>query len=251
MEPYLPTPQLVLVGHGPVIEALETLGRAAGYSVVPLHDASAWARLDALGLGRRASVVVATHADSDEDALERVLRSKPATSASSPAGSGPRRSSDASASAAWRPIRLGRLKAPAGAGPRRRHAGGDRHQHPGGDRPAPPRRQDAGGRARGRDCHADGSHRSDLRHDGRDRHRPPSLGGRRARRISAVPAARRRSNRRADLLPRALRSARSSAQTASAATSSRSVARSWMVRASAVSITSRAASGHPAPPAAA
>jgi xanthine dehydrogenase accessory factor len=76
VEPYLPTPQLVLVGHGPVIEALETLGRAAGYSVVPLHDASAWARLDALGLGRRASVVVATHADSDEDALERVLRSE-------------------------------------------------------------------------------------------------------------------------------------------------------------------------------
>ena len=75
VEPYLPTPQLVLVGHGPVIEALETLGRAAGYALVPLPDASAWGRLDALELGRRASVVVATHADSDEDALERVLRS--------------------------------------------------------------------------------------------------------------------------------------------------------------------------------
>src|SRR5258705_118195 len=66
VEPYLPTPQLVLVGHGPVIDALETLGRAAGYSLVPLHDASAWGRLDALALGRRASVVVATHADSDD-----------------------------------------------------------------------------------------------------------------------------------------------------------------------------------------
>lgn len=76
VEPYLPTPQLVLVGHGPVIDALETLGRAAGYSLVPLRDASAWGRLDALDLGRRASVVVATHADSDEDALERVLRSE-------------------------------------------------------------------------------------------------------------------------------------------------------------------------------
>jgi xanthine dehydrogenase accessory factor len=76
VEPYLPTPQLVLVGHGPVIDALETLGRAAGYSVVPLRDASTWGHLDALGLGRRASVVVATHADSDEDALERVLRSE-------------------------------------------------------------------------------------------------------------------------------------------------------------------------------
>ena len=76
VEPYLPTPMLVLVGHGPVIDALETLGRAAGYSLVPLRDASAWARLETLDLGRRASVVVATHADSDEDALTRVLRSE-------------------------------------------------------------------------------------------------------------------------------------------------------------------------------
>jgi xanthine dehydrogenase accessory factor len=73
VEPYLPTPLLVLVGHGPVVETLATLGRAAGYSVVPLDDAGGGG-LDALGLGRRASVVVATHADSDEDALERVLR---------------------------------------------------------------------------------------------------------------------------------------------------------------------------------
>src|SRR5215475_14592138 len=76
VEPYLPTPQLVLVGHGPVIEALQTLGRAAGYALVPLADATAWSRLEGLALGRRASVVVATHADSDEDALERVLRSE-------------------------------------------------------------------------------------------------------------------------------------------------------------------------------
>ena len=73
VEPYLPTPLLVLVGHGPVVETLATLGHAAGYSVVPLDDA-AGAGLDALALGRRASVVVATHADSDEDALECVLR---------------------------------------------------------------------------------------------------------------------------------------------------------------------------------
>jgi xanthine dehydrogenase accessory factor len=65
VEPYLPSPLLVLVGHGPVVETLATLGRAAGYTVVTeLGD-----RL----LGRRASVVVATHADSDEDALARVL----------------------------------------------------------------------------------------------------------------------------------------------------------------------------------
>jgi len=73
VEPYLPTPVLVLLGHGPVVATLATMGRAAGYDVVPLADAAAGARLEALGLGRRASVVVATHADADEDALERVL----------------------------------------------------------------------------------------------------------------------------------------------------------------------------------
>jgi xanthine dehydrogenase accessory factor len=73
VEPYLPTPVLVLLGHGPVVATLATLGRAAGYDVVALADEGAWARLDTLGLGRRASVVVATHADSDEGALERVL----------------------------------------------------------------------------------------------------------------------------------------------------------------------------------
>ena len=72
VEPYLPTPSLVLVGHGPVVETLATLGQAAGYAVVAVADASAG--LDAVVLGRRASVVIATHADSDEDALERVLR---------------------------------------------------------------------------------------------------------------------------------------------------------------------------------
>ncbi|HXD98415.1 MAG TPA: XdhC family protein [Candidatus Acidoferrum sp.] len=76
VEPYLPVPLLVLVGHGPVVDTLATLGQAAGYAVVPLRDAAAWAGLDTLGLGRRASVVVATHADSDEDALARVLQTE-------------------------------------------------------------------------------------------------------------------------------------------------------------------------------
>jgi xanthine dehydrogenase accessory factor len=73
VEPYLPAPLLVLVGHGPVVDALATLAGAAGYSVLPLADAAGSA-LDGLALGRRASVVIATHADTDEEALERVLR---------------------------------------------------------------------------------------------------------------------------------------------------------------------------------
>jgi xanthine dehydrogenase accessory factor len=76
VEPYLPVPLLVLVGHGPVVDTLATLGQAAGYSVVSLRDDAAWAGIESLGLGRRASVVVATHADSDEDALARVLRTE-------------------------------------------------------------------------------------------------------------------------------------------------------------------------------
>ena len=54
------------------METLATLADAAGYAVVTLDDAATTA-LDGLALGRRASVVVATHADADEDALERVL----------------------------------------------------------------------------------------------------------------------------------------------------------------------------------
>jgi xanthine dehydrogenase accessory factor len=76
VEPYLPVPLLVLMGHGPVLDTLAALGRATGHSIVPLPDAAAWAGVGALGLGRRASVVVATHADSDEDALEQVLRTE-------------------------------------------------------------------------------------------------------------------------------------------------------------------------------
>src|SRR5881296_2968452 len=39
VEPYLPAPLLVLVGHGPVVEVLATLAGAAGYSVVPRAEA--------------------------------------------------------------------------------------------------------------------------------------------------------------------------------------------------------------------
>ena len=73
VEPFLPKRQLVLVGHGPVVDSLVTLGRAADFAVVPLRDDAALADLGELGVTRHASVVVATHADSDEEALERVL----------------------------------------------------------------------------------------------------------------------------------------------------------------------------------
>src|SRR5213593_4776723 len=73
VEPYLPKPLLVLVGHGPVVETLTTLGRAADFMVTTLAPDAIREGLDQLSLAQRASVVVATHAESDEEALEQVL----------------------------------------------------------------------------------------------------------------------------------------------------------------------------------
>ena len=73
VEPYLPKRQLVLVGHGPVIDSLVTLGQAADYAIVPLAEETAWPELGRLGVTPHTCVVVATHADSDLEALERVL----------------------------------------------------------------------------------------------------------------------------------------------------------------------------------
>jgi xanthine dehydrogenase accessory factor len=73
VEPYLPKPQLVLVGQGPVVESLAALGAVAGFAVSTLSEDAQTTQLAELRLDRRASVVVATHADTDEDALLRVL----------------------------------------------------------------------------------------------------------------------------------------------------------------------------------
>jgi xanthine dehydrogenase accessory factor len=73
VEPYLPKPLLILVGHGPVIEALARFGAAAEYVVQTLGADDAAALLGRAGVARHASVVVATHADSDENALQRIL----------------------------------------------------------------------------------------------------------------------------------------------------------------------------------
>jgi xanthine dehydrogenase accessory factor len=73
VEPYLPKPLLVLVGHGPVVETLAALGGAADYTVEVLGADTGPAALDRLALTPRASVVVATHGEVDEGMLERVL----------------------------------------------------------------------------------------------------------------------------------------------------------------------------------
>jgi xanthine dehydrogenase accessory factor len=73
VEPYLAKPLLVLIGHGPVVDMLATLGRATDYEVAVVAEAALPEGLAGLELTARASVVVATHADADEAALERVL----------------------------------------------------------------------------------------------------------------------------------------------------------------------------------
>jgi xanthine dehydrogenase accessory factor len=114
VEPYLAKPLLVLVGHGPVIEALATFGQATEYAVLTLGADEAVTALERGGAARRASVVVATHGDADEDALGQILRTE-AGYVSLVASR--RRAAVVIERLRQRgvaPERLGRLKAPAG-----------------------------------------------------------------------------------------------------------------------------------------
>ena len=71
VEPYLPKPVLLLIGHGPVVETLAALGRAVDYTVRVIEADPHG--LDGLILTPRTAVVVATHGEVDEGMLERVL----------------------------------------------------------------------------------------------------------------------------------------------------------------------------------
>src|SRR5262249_57802755 len=73
VEPYLPKPLLVLVGHGPVVETLAALGRAVDYTVETVAADAGAAALARLALTERAAVVIATHGEVDEAMLERAL----------------------------------------------------------------------------------------------------------------------------------------------------------------------------------
>jgi xanthine dehydrogenase accessory factor len=111
VEPYLPKPRLVIVGHGPVVETLAALGQATDFDVAVLSAADA---LEPALFTPGTSVVVATHGNFDEDALARALGS----------GAGyvslvaSRKRAAAVVESLRRsglsPDRIGRLKAPAG-----------------------------------------------------------------------------------------------------------------------------------------
>jgi xanthine dehydrogenase accessory factor len=114
VEPFLPKPLLLLVGHGPVIETLATLAESAGYEVATRPGEAAGAALRGLTLRADSSVVVATHGELDEDALTQVL--------ATPAGyislvASRKRAASVLATLEQRgipPEHLSRLKAPAG-----------------------------------------------------------------------------------------------------------------------------------------
>jgi xanthine dehydrogenase accessory factor len=73
VEPFLPKPLLVLIGHGPVVDTLAALGRATDFAVTVLAPEMVPRELTRLPLGSQTSVVVATHGNADEDVLAQVL----------------------------------------------------------------------------------------------------------------------------------------------------------------------------------
>ena len=70
MEPHLPQPQLLLIGDSPVLGALSQLAPVLSFAVTHLHSAD----LSQVQINERTFIVVATHGQYDEDALEQALR---------------------------------------------------------------------------------------------------------------------------------------------------------------------------------
>jgi xanthine dehydrogenase accessory factor len=71
MEPHLPQPQLLLIGDSPVIIALRQLAPIINFSVTQLDHTD----LSQVHIDERTYILVATHGQYDEDALEQALAS--------------------------------------------------------------------------------------------------------------------------------------------------------------------------------
>ena len=71
MEPHLPQPQLLLIGDSPVITSLQQLASVLDFTVNHIDTAD----LSNIHIDERTSILVATHGQYDEDALEHALRS--------------------------------------------------------------------------------------------------------------------------------------------------------------------------------
>ncbi len=71
MEPHLPQPQLLLIGDSPVIHALSQLAPIVNFSVTQLDHTD----FSQVHIDERTCILVATHGQYDEDALEQALTS--------------------------------------------------------------------------------------------------------------------------------------------------------------------------------
>jgi xanthine dehydrogenase accessory factor len=77
VEPWVPKPALVLIGHGPVLESLVELGRSSGFDVTVVGPGSQHEELAKLTPTPRTFVVVAGHGTADEDGLAWALGAGP------------------------------------------------------------------------------------------------------------------------------------------------------------------------------
>ncbi len=71
MEPHFPQPQLILVGESPIIAALNRLAPVINITVLQLNHPD----LSQLRIDEQTFILVASHGQYDEDALEQALRS--------------------------------------------------------------------------------------------------------------------------------------------------------------------------------
>ena len=71
MEPHFPLPKLVLIGDSPVVAALSQLAQVIDFSVTQLHDAE----LSQVTINEQTCILVASHGQYDEEAVEQALRS--------------------------------------------------------------------------------------------------------------------------------------------------------------------------------
>src|SRR5579875_4178504 len=71
IEPHIPYPQLVLIGNSPILFALHQLASTLAFTIIQLEHAD----LSQMELDSRTFIVIATHGEYDEDALEQALRS--------------------------------------------------------------------------------------------------------------------------------------------------------------------------------
>jgi xanthine dehydrogenase accessory factor len=71
MEPHLPLPKLILIGDSPVLAALSQMASVINFSVIQLHAAD----LSQVNVNEQTYILVATHGQYDEDAIEQALHS--------------------------------------------------------------------------------------------------------------------------------------------------------------------------------